>query len=135
MRAHSWVLDLTKEARRKKAMQVGSRVKYLACPLCGMNKVLGKSPIRPNTDGYILQERVGGGTFSLEDEAPGVWDRLVMSWGNTGPRPNSKVGLGFFLDESTSSKLEDLPKDNPELFEALRQAVTNLYHEFNALSP
>jgi len=99
-----------------------------------MNKVLGKSPVGPYTDGYILQSRVGGGTFSLEDNAPLIWERLLLTWGRRGPRPSPRVGVGFFLDEVNSLRLEDLPGKQPQLFESLRAAVAELHRRMDAVA-
>ena len=94
--------EATYEERREKALK-GTRVLYLACPLCGRNRPLemwGKETrfeVKP--DYAIIQARYCGGR-----------------------------GTGFFLKLEESVTLEALEREYPEVYENLRGEVEKLYH-------
>lgn len=89
--------------KKVKAMLSGKKVFYVTCPLCGLNKPMiqwGKkiTPFQIKPDYFIIQCRKGGGR-----------------------------GIGFFLVPEESTKIEDLPKKYPEIWENLKQNVYKLY--------
>lgn len=87
--------------RRAKALS-GARVEYLTCPLCGRNRPLkmwGKQTTFEVKPNYdIIQIRYGGGR-----------------------------GVGFFLSEGEGTKIEDLQRAYPEVYENLKREVEKLY--------
>ncbi|MHC1628265.1 MAG: hypothetical protein ACXQTI_05500 [Candidatus Nezhaarchaeales archaeon] len=94
--------DATYEERKAKALTEGTRVEYLTCPLCGLNRPLEKwgkpTVFKVKPDYAIIQVRYGGGR-----------------------------GRGFFLNEKESIKLEDLKNHYPDVFENLKEEVEKLY--------
>ena len=90
----------TKDARKQKAL-AGTRVLYLTCPLCGLNRPLssykGSATFQVKPDYAIIQVRYGGGR-----------------------------GSGFFLAEEESISLSDLKATNPEVELNLKTEVLAL---------
>lgn len=98
----------TYEERRAKALAEGTKVLFLTCPLCGRNRPLetykGSSRFEVKPDYAIIQVRYGGGR-----------------------------GIGFFLSEDESIKLEDLRSTHPEVLENLKEMIGKLYEIFKTL--
>lgn len=97
----------TYEERRAQALS-GTKVLYLTCPLCGLNRPLktykGSTQFQVKPDYAIIQVRYGGGR-----------------------------GIGFFLSEEESIKLEDLRDTHPKVFDNLKEQITILHEIFEKL--
>lgn len=75
-------MDQPEHLRRRQALAEGTRGIWIACPLCGVSKKkTDKQFILLNKDGFIVQERAGGGRI-----------------------------LGWFTDEQKSYTLRELKK-------------------------
>lgn len=98
----------TYEARKAEALATGTRVLYLTCPLCGLNRPLdtykGRADFEVKPDFAIIQVRYGGGR-----------------------------GRGFFLSEDESVNLEGLKEEFPEVFDNLKEEIEKLYEIFKTL--
>jgi len=88
------------EERKAKAMS-GRKVLYLTCPLCGLNRPLesykGRAAFEVKPDYAIIQVRYGGGR-----------------------------GIGFFLSQGESIKLEELKEQYPEVLRNLKAQAEEL---------
>ncbi len=97
----------TYDERKAKAMQ-GTRVLFLTCPLCGLNRPLssykGTASFQVKPDYAIIQVRYGGGK-----------------------------GIGFFLDQEESINLQELAKHYPDVLENLKEQVSQLQNILEAL--
>ena len=97
----------TYEERKAKALS-GTKVLYLTCPLCGLNRPLttykGDTRFQVKPDYAIIQVRYGGGR-----------------------------GIGFFLSEGESIKLEDMRSTYPEVLDNLKEQISQLHSIFSEL--
>ena len=98
--------DETYEERKQDALEFGTKVLYITCPLCGRNRVLHphKQPqtrfeVKP--DYLLLQARYGGGK-----------------------------GSGFFLNKEESLSIEEVKEQYPELYENLQRELARLVDLF-----
>lgn len=95
----------TYDERKAKAM-AGTRILYLTCPLCGLNRPLktykGDTKFQIKPDYAIIQVRYGGGR-----------------------------GVGFFLSQDESIKLEELRGTYPEVLENLKHQIAELHRVFS----
>ncbi|MBW2671928.1 MAG: C2H2-type zinc finger protein [Deltaproteobacteria bacterium] len=87
----------TREARKRKAIAMGTMVPHLACPLCGLSRVAHRLPSSPPLDGYAYQARYTYGR-----------------------------GSGYFINEEESVKWAELKEKAPELYERYKMLVAEL---------
>lgn len=96
------------QQRKAEALSRGARVLYLTCPLCGLNRPLetykGTTRFEVKPDYAVIQVRYGGGR-----------------------------GIGFFLSEDESIKLEDLRSTHPEVMDNLKEQIEQLHEIFKTL--
>jgi len=102
--------DRTYEIRRQHALEHGTTIKSLVCPLCGLSRPLDSHRGRNTFIIYdqnrpLIQTRKGGGRIIIEDRGRGV---------------------GFFLVEEESFTLDEMQEHYPEVYENLRESVEHL---------
>jgi len=93
--------DQSYEERRQWALEHGTRVSFLICPLCGRGRPLdghrGRAVFQVRPEYPLIQVRIGGGR-----------------------------GIGFFLLEEESLSLEEVREQYPEVYENLLESVEQL---------
>jgi len=99
--------DRTYEERRAYALQHGTRITYLMCPLCGKRQPLRRHRgqtqfILYDPEHPLIQVSIGGGRY------------------------HDGSGVGFFLLRDESLTLEEMREEYPEVYENLRSAVLHL---------
>lgn len=95
--------EATYDERRAHALSVGTKVNFLVCPLCGMNRAMKRAIsgppefIKAKLETLFIQVRYGGGG-----------------------------GIGFFTNEDESVPLAQAKELFPEEYAALKAAVQHL---------
>jgi len=122
-REHRELMEVTREQRKKLAMEVGTKVHYITCPLCGRNQPVKQwgreiKPFNVKPDYDIVQIRKGGGKANPRD----VEKILDMPATETTEVPG--IGLGWF--RVGGYKLEELKEKRPDLWKNLKTEVRKL---------
>jgi len=119
-------LEATKKLRRDLAMEIGTELAHIKCPVCGMNKVLRQGRekeinipyIKFSEGDYLIQYKKGGGKANPRD----IEKALDIPATRFQEVPG--VGIGFWwIDKGLT--LSQVKSEYPEIFEKLKRSIDN----------
>jgi len=108
---------MTKEERKSYALSHGTKVMYLACPMCGRNRSMKGTTKSGNYNGVF------GHRNTLNDTFEPYLDRLLQV------RKGGGRQIGFFLVEEETLNLRKLLKSKPEIFYNIKSIAQKIVDE------